>query len=363
MLEFVAIYLVIVYSIAIILILLPFRNRDADGKKLPSVSVIIAARNEENTIEETLKAVRKSAYPKNKIEIIIVDSSSDNTRKIARKYADRIIIDKALRGKPHALNLAVKKAKGEILYFIDADTVVNKNTIKLHVNSLSEKYPATVGIDIPWNKNNIIARAARLEMALFNTAEIILERTVKSAMIKGSNFSIYKKTLRELGGFNDVLTEDLNLSFRLYKKGMNVRYVNARCAEQAPDRLSWYINQQERWAGGGMDEIKGALRQLNAFELLMLPAIITVVMLPIATLVSLLFFIMLQEYVFLAATITSVALLFLSAIKDLDNDDLLYFPATMFALSFLMSISLARAMAKKVLGKRIRWYKTPKEKF
>src|SRR3972149_722971 len=88
------------YAVASLLMLLPLKS--SEPKKTPLVSIIITTRNEEAVIEKTLKRVKALDYPK--FEIIVVDSSSDNTAKIAGKYA-RIIKDKRGIGKPYALNL------------------------------------------------------------------------------------------------------------------------------------------------------------------------------------------------------------------------------------------------------------------
>ena len=85
--------------------------------KHPSVSIIIPAYNEENVIGKTVKNLKKLIYPKNKLEIIVVnDGSSDKTGQIARTFKGVKVFDKVNQGKKaYALNFGLKRAKGEII--------------------------------------------------------------------------------------------------------------------------------------------------------------------------------------------------------------------------------------------------------
>lgn len=96
----------------------------------PSVSVLIPARNEERVIERLLQRMTQLTYPKEKLEIIVIDdASSDSTGEIAEKFAKRYSYIKVVhrspeeggRGKASALNEGLKHAEGEIVYCFDAD--------------------------------------------------------------------------------------------------------------------------------------------------------------------------------------------------------------------------------------------------
>jgi 1,2-diacylglycerol 3-alpha-glucosyltransferase len=94
----------------------------------PLVSIIIPALNEEKYIEKTLKSVRRQTYPK--IEVIVVDNgSTDRTGEIAKKYANKVIVEEK-RGIGIARNRGAKEAKGDILLFLDADTEIEKDCVE-----------------------------------------------------------------------------------------------------------------------------------------------------------------------------------------------------------------------------------------
>jgi poly-beta-1,6-N-acetyl-D-glucosamine synthase len=99
---------------------------------VPSVSIIIAARNEEANLPAKLENLRLLEYPADRVQIVIVsDGSTDQTASILRENASRIVpvILPQSNGKASALNAAVRQATGEILIFQDARQIVEPNAI------------------------------------------------------------------------------------------------------------------------------------------------------------------------------------------------------------------------------------------
>lgn len=349
-------YVCMVYLLASFLAALPYRSKARNLMSFPKVSAIIATKNEENVIGKTLEALRKSDYPE--LEIIVADSSTDGTRKIAKKYADKVLEVSA--SKPQALNMAVRHAKGEVLYFADADTRVEKNTIKKLVCALSDG--AATGICMPENKKGIAARMSRLQIAMLYAMNLVSMRLLKTAATPGRNFAICRKTLRSAGGFRDVLVEDIDLSMRLYEKGKKCVLVPAYAKEQAPSRLSWYASQQQRWLCGGF----GVMRRFSprpAKRAFMLPAAAMLGMLPLFFLLLLAGYILTSSSLFLLAILFPILFASVAAVRFLDADDLLLMPAVLLAMSFTHAFVLLGALWKKLRGSEIAWYKTPKEKF
>ena len=91
------------------------------------LSVIIPALNEEKYIEDTLKAIRNSDF-KDYETIVVANGCTDKTAEKAMKLADRIIVLKE-KGASRARNEGAKKAKGDVFVFLDADTLVEKDTL------------------------------------------------------------------------------------------------------------------------------------------------------------------------------------------------------------------------------------------
>ena len=105
---------------------------------LPKFSIIVPTKNEEVVIGRCLNGLLNLDYPKEKMEIIIVDGDSvDSTRKICSEFVREypkvfslINENKGAKGKPAALNLAIRNVTGEIVGVFDADSLPEKNTLK-----------------------------------------------------------------------------------------------------------------------------------------------------------------------------------------------------------------------------------------
>jgi len=162
--------------LAIISIFRPQR-RLQDSSYTPSLSVLIAACNEEASIEEKLKQTVQLDYPADKIEILVLsDGSQDRTDEIVRGFPDprvRLVRVAERRGKTNAQNVGVKQATGEVLVFSDATTVYHPKALR-HlaanyqdpgVGAVSGRYqyfdskessPTGLGTIAFWNYENMI---------------------------------------------------------------------------------------------------------------------------------------------------------------------------------------------------------------
>ena len=100
------------------------------GGDLPTLAVVIASRNEEAVIENTIRRVFASAPSGTRV--IVVDESTDSTPEIlarlAQEFSDLVVIrDPEVKGKPAALNRALREVREEVVLFLDADARVNKD--------------------------------------------------------------------------------------------------------------------------------------------------------------------------------------------------------------------------------------------
>lgn len=103
------------------------------------ISIILIAYNEEYYIEKTLKSLSEINRINNAEIIVVYGGSSDNTVKIASKYAKIISSEK---GKSKQLNSGAKIARGDILFFIHADMIIPKNALDLIMQRIIDGYDA-----------------------------------------------------------------------------------------------------------------------------------------------------------------------------------------------------------------------------
>lgn len=341
--------------------LFPREIRCKKISKYPKVSVIIPVKNEAHVIEETLRKVRASDYPRNKLEIIVVDGgSTDNTVKIAKKYA-KVIVVKNSKDKAQSVNVGIKRCSGEFVYFIDADNWIRSDTIKKLV-SVMDTYNAASGDAIIRNNNKIIEKVSNLEGGLHELLMYELSRLMKTELVTGYNFMVKKNLLKKLGGFRKALTEDINFSYRLYKSGERIALVDAKCSVLAPKDLKSYWKQQERWRKGALDEINKAkdikMPFIDAFVKMPFIALGSVV--PSVTLIMIITYLIFWNPVLLLAAILGIMLIISSALRFDNKKELLYLPVTYIYYTILEITGLINVFIKIIFRKNIGWYKTPK---
>ena len=352
MIEFViwAVVLTIDFAYALMLVSINMPQEKPVIRKLPKVSVIIAAKDG-SSIRDTIMKLKRVKRPK--LEIIVV-SSDAKTLKIARKYANKTVKDAGI-GKGPALNAAVKKASCKILYFLDEDSIVKKDTVEKVCSGLNGNEIAS-GSSMPHNKGGYISSVARLYFSLTIKIQSGLYKLTGATFVPGRNFAIYKNTLKKVGGFRNALTEDLDLTFRLYSMNKKARFVNASTMEQVPSKLSWYIKQQQRWNVGCERVMMEWEKRIHAHDIIIFTFISLVGIVAPLSLLFLALGIVFGSYLFLSVTVLGF-LICLSSVLTLDSDDIALFPVTFFAFIFVQTGSVIYSILKKPKG----WYRTPKE--
>ncbi|KUP04414.1 glycosyltransferase [Bacillus coahuilensis m2-6] len=234
-------------------------------RSLPTVSVLVPAHNEEVVIEDTIKAMLKLRYPKDKLEIIIInDNSSDGTGAIADRYARRYPFLKVLhtrpphagKGKSGALNQGYNMSSGEIVVVYDADNTPEPDAVTYLVMGLvnDQKAGAMVGKFRVINAHqSLLTRFINIETITFQwLAQAGRWFWFKLSTIPGTNFAIRRSILEELGGWDEkALSEDTELSIRVYNLGYHIRFFPAAITwEQEPETWRVWWKQRTRWARG-----------------------------------------------------------------------------------------------------------------
>jgi len=237
--------------------------------KYPRISVIVPARDEENVIGRCIESLLKLDYPRDKMEIIIVDGSSkDNTYKIAKRYEERfkglikVLREEDPKGKPSALNLALKHSTGEIIAVFDADSIPSRDVLLRAVYYLVDCGEVAIQgrVKTVNPDENLLTRIVSLEERGWFTL-LMRGREIKKLFIPftGNCLFIRREVIEELGGWRDGdLTEDLELSIRMFKEGYRVRYADDIVTlQEAPSKLRIFFSQRLRWFRG---YIENALR-------------------------------------------------------------------------------------------------------
>ena len=227
----------------------------------PNISIIVPAYNEEKNIKKCLQAILNSNYDQKKLEIICVDDGSkDKTTNIIKDF---ILKNKQIKlikgkhlGKSMALNMGVKKAKYDYIITIDADTIIDGNFIQESINPFQDKnVGATNGIALIQKPKKIVEHFQNVEYYFNNLIRSSFSKVFKNGIwFFGAAACFDKKALKKAGLFsNKVLTEDMDLSLKIFEKGYDVLTVStASYYTQACHSLKELFSQRMRWFYGGL---------------------------------------------------------------------------------------------------------------
>lgn len=228
----------------------------------PPISILIPMHNEEDVARDILEALLRSDYPADRMEVIpINDHSSDGTARIIDEYARNHPLIRPLhrnggeRGKPAALNEAMRQARNEILMVFDADYLPPTGMLRKLVNAfIDPEVGAVMGRVMPVNtQNSGLPRLLELERAGGYQVGQQARYSCDFIVQYGGTVGGFRKSLAlALGGFDPaVLAEDTDLTFQLYIRGYQVAYANrAECYEESPETFDARFNQVRRWACG-----------------------------------------------------------------------------------------------------------------
>ena len=209
---------------------------------LPKVSIIVASYNNEETIEECLKAILAQNYPKDSFEVIVMDGGSkDSTVKIAQQFPIKVFSIPI--NCPAAYNYAMKVAQYPILGYIDSDAKVEAEWLRKVVPHLDEPKVAGVSGSIEtWNSDNPWAKSIGYELK--NRYLRIGKYTGRIATM---NLLLKRSVVEEAGGWDEGLASqyDTDFGFRISALGYKIAYEpTAVCYHYNRSTLKAYYRQQ-----------------------------------------------------------------------------------------------------------------------
>jgi cellulose synthase/poly-beta-1,6-N-acetylglucosamine synthase-like glycosyltransferase/peptidoglycan/xylan/chitin deacetylase (PgdA/CDA1 family)/spore germination protein YaaH len=259
------------------------RGRTYPSAYRPSVSVVVAAFNEERVIVRTVQALLESEYPD--LEIIVVDDGSkDNTYSVVtgafHGEPKVTVFTKPNGGKASALNRGISSAKGEVIVSLDADTLFAPNTIANLVRHFADpKVGAVSGNVQVGNANNLLTWWQALE---YTTSQNFDRRAYDLlnciTVVPGAVGALRRSAVVAVGGYtSDTLAEDTDLTWKLRRAGWRIVNDNSAMAfTEAPERLSNLAKQRYRWAFGTLQCLwkhRAALFQHGTFGWIALPSL------------------------------------------------------------------------------------------
>jgi cellulose synthase/poly-beta-1,6-N-acetylglucosamine synthase-like glycosyltransferase len=234
-------------------------------EELPMVTVQLPIFNEQFVIDRLIEAVCAMEYPREKLEIQVLDDSTDETRDVAsaivERYAalgcDIVYLHRTNRHgfKAGALDAGLKVAKGEFVAIFDADFVPPPDWLMKVIHHFAE--PEIGMVQTRWTHlNRDYSMLTQIEAILLD-GHFILEHGARARAGEYFNFNgtagmWRRQAISDGGGWqHDTLTEDTDLSYRSQMAGWKFKYLpDVECPSELPIEMTAFKTQQARWAKG-----------------------------------------------------------------------------------------------------------------
>jgi cellulose synthase/poly-beta-1,6-N-acetylglucosamine synthase-like glycosyltransferase len=232
----------------------------------PTLSVVIAARNERRDLPFALDAILAEDDQSDQI-LVVDDGSTDGTAEMLRqRYGDRVqVLAKENSGKARSLNQALAMVKSDVFVTIDADTVIEKGSLGAIRAAFANEPELVAGCGVlkPVCSRAPLGRA----FELYQTFEYLRgflwrvswSRSNTLVLVSGAFAAFRRERLAEVGGFDPrSLVEDYEVMFRLHRRSYEDRgeplrarvIAGARATTDSPGKLRLFLRQRTRWFAG-----------------------------------------------------------------------------------------------------------------
>jgi cellulose synthase/poly-beta-1,6-N-acetylglucosamine synthase-like glycosyltransferase len=254
------------------LVFLYYRHRDnkptpaGEFAELPHVTIQLPMFNESTVARRIIEKTCEIDYPREKLQIQVLDDSTDDTVEIASKAVEEArakgfdveYIHRTDRGgfKAGALTNGLKTAKGEFVSIFDADFVPEKDCLRKSIQYFTD--PKVCVVQTRWEHLNRHDSLLTRSQAIILDGHFIIEHVARNRSERFMSFNGTAGTWRrsaidDAGGWeHDTLTEDLDLSYRAQMKGWKFVFLPELIAPaELPPEMNAFKAQQFRWTKGG----------------------------------------------------------------------------------------------------------------
>jgi cellulose synthase/poly-beta-1,6-N-acetylglucosamine synthase-like glycosyltransferase len=251
----------------------------------PRVTVQLPIFNERYVIERLIEAVSRFDYPSHKLEIQVLDDSTDETQQVARAAVER---QRALGTNIHylhrnnregykagALAEGLKAASGEFIAIFDADFLPPADFLRRTVPYFCGQEVSRIGmVQTRWTYlNRHYSKLTEVESILLD-GHFVIEHGARARAGRFFNFNgtagVWRRAaIEDAGGWqHDTLTEDTDLSYRAQLRGWRFHYLpQIECPSELPVEMNGFKAQQARWAKGLVQTAKKILPQVLRADL------------------------------------------------------------------------------------------------
>ncbi|MBX3216757.1 MAG: glycosyltransferase [Labilithrix sp.] len=272
-------------------------DADSDPDSLPHVTIQLPLYNEATVVGRLLEETAKMAYPRHKLEIQVLDDSTDESRQMARAKVESLCKDppalpEGMRAdwngpldmvyihrvdrtgyKAGALDAGLKVAKGELVAIFDADFIPGAQFLRDLVPHFTGD-PKVGMVQARWgHMNRDLSLLTRVQALMLDGHHLVENRARAAAgwlfNFSGTGGMWRKRAIAESGGWqHDTLTEDLDLSYRAQLAGWKFVYrEDVVTPAELPEDVSAFRAQQFRWAKGTVQTARKLMARVMKSDL------------------------------------------------------------------------------------------------
>jgi len=251
------------------------RGEETRAVSPPLVSVLMPVRNEASWIARSLGAVLCQDYPRDRLEVLVIDGASDDqTRQVVRSVAgaERVrMLDNPQRLQAAGLNIGLRQARGEIIVRVDGHTIIAPDYVRICVATLQTTSAANVG----GRMDPVGVTATGQAIALATTSRFGVPTAFHTSLHAQETDTVYlgawpRAVLERLGGFDERLSanEDYELNYRIRRAGGRIVLTPAlRSAYYCRNTFTTLARQYVEYGRGKARMLKRHPRSLRPRQL------------------------------------------------------------------------------------------------
>jgi len=220
----------------------------------PTFSIFIPVYRESDLLKPLLERLLADPYKEKEI-FVVIDEPTAKSLSMVREFSDSVyfIWNGERKGKANVLNELVTKSRGEILFFLDSDTLIDESS-EGFLHRIAEEMADADIIEMKKNviRDSFLARIVSYDYLSFSFTNWFFSRKLGKCLgLNGAAFAIKRKAFEELGGFRRVVVEDLDIATRSFLKGLKYKFVkDISISTKAPSSWKQWFEQRKRWGIG-----------------------------------------------------------------------------------------------------------------
>ncbi len=233
----------------------------------PGLTILVAAYNEEASIQDTLRSIYLQAYPGQLQVIVVSDGSTDRTNELVREstqiypWLSLVALPRNV-GKANALNAAFLHAKYSLVATVDGDSWLHHSALLRIVERFMQDPTHTCAVAgaimVRNSRKNWLTQMQEWDYFQGISSVKRVQSLYQGTLVAQGAFSLYsRKAIEEVGGFPDCVGEDIVLTWAMLKRGYRVGHCeDAILFTNVPETYRQFARQRHRWARGMIEAFK-----------------------------------------------------------------------------------------------------------